>query len=160
MHGDMAVHRRDHGWQATQTVQQWAVRRDFTYIDASRMPSSDFAPAFRLRIRTTPPGSRTTPDPKVYVGLGGERNEGGSLCRFRYHCVGISTQRAPRFGEEVERRSSGPATSGTCSDLGATRTEAAKIGGVGLQIVRDWVLRFNALGPDGLLARRGAVAAD
>ena len=26
----------------------------------------------------------------------------------------------------------------------ATRTEAAKIGGVGLQIIRDWVLRFNA----------------
>jgi len=34
---------------------------------------------------------------------------------------------------------------------GATRTEAAKIGGIGLQIVRDWVLRFNARGPDGLL---------
>jgi transposase len=34
---------------------------------------------------------------------------------------------------------------------GATRTEAAKIGGVGLQIVRDWVMRFNAHGPDGLL---------
>src|SRR5690349_18583371 len=30
-------------------------------------------------------------------------------------------------------------------------TEAAKIGGVGLQIIRDWVLRFNARGPDGLL---------
>src|SRR5262245_51080609 len=29
---------------------------------------------------------------------------------------------------------------------GATRTEAAKIGGVGLQIIRDWVLRFNARG--------------
>src|SRR5262249_30222385 len=29
--------------------------------------------------------------------------------------------------------------------------EAAKIGGVGLQIIRDWVLRFNARGPDGLL---------
>ena len=27
---------------------------------------------------------------------------------------------------------------------GATRTEAAKIGGVSLQIVRDWVLKFNA----------------
>jgi hypothetical protein len=27
---------------------------------------------------------------------------------------------------------------------GATRSEAAKIGGVTLQIVRDWVLRFNA----------------
>ena len=34
---------------------------------------------------------------------------------------------------------------------GATRTEAAKIGGVGLQIIRDWVLRFNAWGADGLL---------
>ena len=34
---------------------------------------------------------------------------------------------------------------------GATRTEAAKIGGVGLQIIRDWVLRFNARGPNGLL---------
>src|SRR6516225_8590183 len=34
---------------------------------------------------------------------------------------------------------------------GGTRTEAAKIGGVGLQIIRDWVLRFNARGPDGLL---------
>jgi transposase len=34
---------------------------------------------------------------------------------------------------------------------GATRTEAAKISGVGLQIIRDWVLRFNARGPDGLL---------
>ncbi len=30
-------------------------------------------------------------------------------------------------------------------------TEAAKIGGVGLQIIRDWVLRFNARGADGLL---------
>jgi transposase len=34
---------------------------------------------------------------------------------------------------------------------GGTRTEAAQIGGVGRQTVRDWVLRFNAHGPDGLL---------
>jgi len=34
---------------------------------------------------------------------------------------------------------------------GATRTEAAKIGGVGLQIIRNWVLRFNARGSEGLL---------
>src|SRR5262245_12411190 len=34
---------------------------------------------------------------------------------------------------------------------GATRSEAAKIGGVGLQIIREWVLRFNARGPCGLL---------
>ena len=29
---------------------------------------------------------------------------------------------------------------------GASRTEAARIGGVTLQIVRDWVLKFNAQG--------------
>ena len=33
---------------------------------------------------------------------------------------------------------------------GGSRTDAARIGGVGLQIIRDWVLRFNARGPDGL----------
>jgi len=37
---------------------------------------------------------------------------------------------------------------------GATRTEAAKIGGVTLQIVRDWVVKFNAHGPDGLIDRK------
>jgi transposase len=37
---------------------------------------------------------------------------------------------------------------------GATRTEAARIGGVTLQIVRDWVMKFNALGPDGLIDRK------
>src|SRR5450631_407409 len=36
---------------------------------------------------------------------------------------------------------------------GATRTEAAKMGGVGLQIIRDGVLRFNAHAPAGLLDR-------
>ena len=33
-----------------------------------------------------------------------------------------------------------------------TRTEAPKIGGVGLQIILDWVIRFNASGPVGLLS--------
>lgn len=36
----------------------------------------------------------------------------------------------------------------------ASRTEAARIGGVGLQIVRDWVVRFNAEGPAGLVDRK------
>ena len=35
---------------------------------------------------------------------------------------------------------------GTRAILRLSRTEAAKIGGVGLQIIRDWVLRFNARG--------------
>ena len=34
---------------------------------------------------------------------------------------------------------------------GSTRSEAAAIGGVTLQIVRDWVLKFNKFGPDGLV---------
>jgi len=34
---------------------------------------------------------------------------------------------------------------------GGSRGEAAKIGGVGLQTVRDWVLAFNAEGPVGLV---------
>lgn len=33
---------------------------------------------------------------------------------------------------------------------GGSRSEAAKVGGVTLQIIRDWVLKFNAQGPDGL----------
>src|SRR5205085_11863951 len=37
---------------------------------------------------------------------------------------------------------------------GASRTEAAQIGCVPLQIVRDWVLRFNARGPEGLQTGR------
>ena len=37
---------------------------------------------------------------------------------------------------------------------GATRTQAAEIGGVTLQIVRDWVVKFNAQGPDGLIDRK------
>jgi transposase len=38
---------------------------------------------------------------------------------------------------------------------GATRTEAAVVGGVTVQIVRDWVVKLNTYGPDGLLDRRG-----
>ncbi len=37
---------------------------------------------------------------------------------------------------------------------GASRTEAARIGGVTVQIVRDWVSKFNAHGPDGLIDRK------
>ena len=37
---------------------------------------------------------------------------------------------------------------------GVSRTMAAGIGGVTLQIVRDWVLKFNAHGPAGLIDRK------
>jgi transposase len=39
---------------------------------------------------------------------------------------------------------------------GGTRSEAARLGNVTLQIVRDWVVRFNAEGPAGLLDRKAA----
>src|ERR1700736_1492903 len=42
---------------------------------------------------------------------------------------------------------------------GGSRTEAARIGGVGLQTVRDWVLAFNAEGPPGLVNGAGQLAA-
>jgi len=34
---------------------------------------------------------------------------------------------------------------------GGKRLDAARIGSVGLQVIRDWVLRFNAHGPAGLI---------
>lgn len=34
---------------------------------------------------------------------------------------------------------------------GGRRGDAARVGGVGLQVIRDWVLRFNARGPAGLI---------
>jgi transposase len=37
---------------------------------------------------------------------------------------------------------------------GATRTEAANLGAVTLQIVRDWVAKFSAHGPEGLVDRK------
>src|SRR5215204_3355316 len=37
---------------------------------------------------------------------------------------------------------------------GASRTEAARMGGVTLQIVRDWVVKFNVHGPEGLIDRK------
>lgn len=37
---------------------------------------------------------------------------------------------------------------------GCRRTDAARIGDVGLQVIRDWVLRFNNDGPSGLIDRK------
>ncbi|BBK33456.1 hypothetical protein STHU_40900 [Allostella humosa] len=38
---------------------------------------------------------------------------------------------------------------------GGSRGDAARLGGVRLQTVRDWVLAFNADGSDGLIDRKG-----
>ena len=39
---------------------------------------------------------------------------------------------------------------------GGARSDAARLSGVGLQVIRDWVLRFNADGPDGLIDRKAS----
>ena len=39
---------------------------------------------------------------------------------------------------------------------GGLRRDGAEAGGVGLQTFRDWVLRFNADGPAGLVDGKGA----
>ena len=38
---------------------------------------------------------------------------------------------------------------------GKTRTEAAAVGGVTRQVIRDWVLKLNEHGPDGLVDYKG-----
>jgi len=42
---------------------------------------------------------------------------------------------------------------------GGSRGDAARVGGVTLQIVRDWVVRFNAEGPAGMIDRKAPGAA-
>ena len=80
-------------------------------------------------------------------------NQGGSSCRLRYHCAEILVRRICAVWRG--RRKTAPQARRLLALAaiydGATRTEAAKIGGVGLQIIRDWVLHFNERGPDGLL---------
>src|SRR5271165_6432511 len=36
---------------------------------------------------------------------------------------------------------------------GSSREQAAKIGGMDRQTLRDWVIRFNAQGPEGLISK-------
>ena len=62
-------------------------------------------------------------------------------------------------GPDLRRLAMASKDAGQCRRLlalaeiydGAKRTDAARLGDVGLQVVRDWVLRFNAKGPAGLI---------
>jgi hypothetical protein len=75
------------------------------------------------------------------------RHVGSDTIAPRFWCVP-----AAWFGEEDERRPQARRLLALAAIYdGATRTEAAMIGGVGLQIIRDWVLHFNERGPDLLL---------
>lgn len=73
---------------------------------------------------------------------------------FFAHGVRNTAELSPRTqayaaGARVEEREPGVAALALAEIYdGESRTTAARIGGVGLQIVRDWVVRFNARGPD------------
>ncbi len=78
-------------------------------------------------------------------------NPGGSSCRPPYRLDFDASQlrglaRKTKDGPQARRLLALAAIYD-----GATRTDAAKIGGVGVQIIRDWVLRFDMRGPYGLL---------
>src|SRR4029079_10852003 len=80
-------------------------------------------------------------------------NLGGSSCRFRYHYAVTSMR--PSSAVWQGRPKTAPRPVGFWflrrSMMARRAPRRRRIGGVGLQIVRDWVLRFNAHGPDGLL---------
>lgn len=67
--------------------------------------------------------------------------------------------RADYSSKEVRRLAAGAKDAGQVRRLlaiaavldGASREEAAKIGGMDRQTLRDWVIRFNQQGPDGLI---------
>ena len=76
----------------------------------------------------------------------------GSAVRLRSDFDGAALRRlarASRDAKQVRRLLA-------LADIyeGGTRSEAARVGGVTLQIVRDWVVRFNADGPAGLVDRK------
>jgi len=73
-------------------------------------------------------------------------NEGDSPCPFRFERILMRLRCVlTRRRQRTDRRRGGFLALAAIYD-GATRTEAAKIGDVTLQIVRDWVVKFNAHG--------------
>lgn len=73
----------------------------------------------------------------------------GSAISLRNEFDGASLRRLSRTTKSASQARRLLALAEICD--GGSQTTAARIGRVGLQIVRDWVLRFNARGPDGLL---------
>ena len=81
-------------------------------------------------------------------------NRGESSCRSRFAPIWTppSFAAAARRSKHAGQARRLPALAAVYD--GASRTESARIGGVALQIVRDWKLKLNAHGPDGLIDRR------
>ncbi|MFY9628362.1 MAG: helix-turn-helix domain-containing protein, partial [Methylocystis sp.] len=64
----------------------------------------------------------------------------------------FSTEELRRFAKSATTISQGRRLLSLAAVLdGMSRADAARIGGMDRQTLRDWVHRFNAAGPDGLL---------
>ena len=75
------------------------------------------------------------------------------VCHGTSYCgeVGLHEQGSSAACEAVEGRGQARRLLAIAAVLdGASREEAAKIGGMERQTLRDWVIRFNEQGPDGL----------
>jgi hypothetical protein len=69
---------------------------------------------------------------------------------------GADLRRLPKASKDRAQCRRLPALAEICD--GGLRTDAVRIGWVGLQIIRDWVLRLNAQGPDGLIDRKNTAS--
>ena len=76
----------------------------------------------------------------------------GAAVQLRSDYSGDDLRRLSRVSREAAQTRRLLALAVICD--GGSGTMAARMGGVGLQIVRDWVMRFNARGPEGLLDRK------
>ena len=80
---------------------------------------------------------------------------GGQPCRSRFSAdYDAARLRAAARGSKDANQTRRLLTLAAIYD-GATRTEAAAIGSVTIQIVRDWVEKLNTNRPAGLIDRRG-----
>jgi transposase len=73
----------------------------------------------------------------------------GSAIKVRDDYSAVELRRLARVAKDV--RQSGRLLSIAAVLDGMSRADAARIGGMDRQTLRDWVHRFNAVGPDGLL---------
>jgi len=69
----------------------------------------------------------------------------GSAIGLRDDFDGAALRRLARLSKSANQVRRMPALAQIYD--GGSQSEAARTGGVTLQIVRDWVIRFNALGP-------------
>ncbi len=76
----------------------------------------------------------------------------GSAVQIRLDYTGTDLRRLARKSDEADQTRRLLALAVVLD--GGSRSDAARTGGVGLQVIRDWVLRFNDGGPDALTTRK------